>query len=114
MEKSDIESLRKFYELAYQEDDSSAVVVVEYGEVDYTNNKTIKEFKENGYEIYTRMFLMSHLRERCQILGYMSETEAVNYAIDKFNRAVSRINRELLGYDINVQKASEITNEIKQ
>jgi predicted DNA-binding WGR domain protein len=50
MEKSDIESLRKFYELAYQEDDSSAVVVVEYGEVDYTNNKTIKEFKENGYE----------------------------------------------------------------
>ena len=51
MEKSDIESLRKFYELAYQEDDSSAVVVVEYGEVDYTNNKTIKEFKENGYEM---------------------------------------------------------------
>jgi hypothetical protein len=47
-------------------------------------------------------------------LGYMSETEAVNYAIDKFNRAVSRINRELLGYDINVQKASEITDEIKQ
>ena len=57
---------------------------------------------------------MSHLRERYQILGYMSETEGVNYAIDKFNRAVSRINRELLGYDINVQKASEITNEIKQ
>ena len=47
-------------------------------------------------------------------LGYMSETEAVNYAIDKFNRAVSRINRELLGYDINIQKAAEITDEIKQ
>lgn len=51
MEKSDVESLRKFYELAYQENDSSAVVVVEYGEVDYTNNKTIKEFLEKGYEM---------------------------------------------------------------
>ena len=51
MEKSEIESLRKFYELAYQEDDSSAVVVVEYGEVDYTNNKTIKEFQKKGYEL---------------------------------------------------------------
>ena len=47
-------------------------------------------------------------------LGYMSETEGVNYAIDKFNRAVSKINRELLGYDINIQKAAEITDEIKQ
>ena len=60
------------------------------------------------------MFLMSHLRERCQILGYMSETEAVNYAIDKFNRAVSKINRELLGYDINIQKAAEITDKIEK
>jgi hypothetical protein len=51
MEKSDIESLRKFYELAYREEDSSAVVVVEMGEVDYANNKTIKEFQENGYEM---------------------------------------------------------------
>ena len=60
------------------------------------------------------MFLMSHLRERYQILGYMSETEAVNYAIDKFNRAVSKINRELLGYDINIQKAAEITDKIEK
>ena len=51
MEKSDIESLRKFYELAYQEDDSSAVVVVEYGEVDYANNATIKDYREKGYEL---------------------------------------------------------------
>ena len=47
-------------------------------------------------------------------LGYMSETEAVNYAIDKFNRAVSKINRELLGYDINIQKAAEITDKIEK
>lgn len=66
MEKSDIESLRKFYELAYQEDDSSAVVVVEYGEVDYTNNKTNKEFKENGYEmIDSNRFGEGLLKENC-------------------------------------------------
>jgi hypothetical protein len=47
-------------------------------------------------------------------LGYMSETEGVNYAIDKFNRAVSRINRELLGYDINIQKATDITDKIEK
>ena len=44
----------------------------------------------------------------------MSETEGVNYAIDKFNRAVSKINRELLGYDINIQKAAEITDKIEK
>jgi predicted DNA-binding WGR domain protein len=49
MEKSDIESLRKFYELAYQEDDSTAIVVVQYGEVDYANNETIKEYQNKGY-----------------------------------------------------------------
>ena len=51
MEKSDIESLRKFYELAYREEDSSAVVVVEYGEVDYANNQTIKDYQDKGYEL---------------------------------------------------------------
>jgi hypothetical protein len=51
MDKNDIESLRKFYELTYQQDDSSAVVVVEYGEVDYSNNATIKDYQEKGYTL---------------------------------------------------------------
>lgn len=35
-------------------------------------------------------------------LGYMSEKEAVDYAIKKFKTAVSKINQELLGYDLNI------------
>jgi hypothetical protein len=51
MEKSDIENLRKLYELSYQEGDSTAIVVVEYGEVDYENNETIKEYRNKGYKL---------------------------------------------------------------
>ncbi len=52
MDKSTIENLRKFYELTYQQQDSSAVVVVEMGEVDYANNDTIKEFNAKGYRLF--------------------------------------------------------------
>ena len=33
-------------------------------------------------------------------LGYKSEAEAVEYAMKKIKAAVSKINREVLGYDI--------------
>ena len=34
-------------------------------------------------------------------LGYKSEAEAVEYALKKFNAAVSKINIEIFGYDID-------------
>lgn len=51
MDKSDIENLRRFYELSYQEDDSSAIVVVELGEVDFENNETITNYRNKGYKL---------------------------------------------------------------
>lgn len=35
-------------------------------------------------------------------LGYMTETEAVKYAIDKFMKATREINIRLLGHDVNI------------
>ncbi len=52
MEKSTIENLRKFYEQTYQQQDSSVIVVVEIGEVDYANNATIKEYNAKGYRLF--------------------------------------------------------------
>jgi hypothetical protein len=37
-------------------------------------------------------------------LGYKSEAEAVEYALKKFNAAVSKINIEIFGYDIDFPK----------
>ena len=34
-------------------------------------------------------------------LGYKSEAEAVEYALKKFDAAVSKINIEIFGYDID-------------
>ena len=34
-------------------------------------------------------------------LGYKSEAEAVEHALKKFNAAVSKINIEIFGYDID-------------
>ena len=51
MDKFDIENLRRFYELSYQEDDSSAIVEVELGKVDYENNETIKNYRNKGYKL---------------------------------------------------------------
>ena len=34
-------------------------------------------------------------------LGYKSEAEAVEYALKKFKAAASKINIEVLGYDID-------------
>jgi len=51
MDKEFIESLRKMQEMGYRETDSSAIVVVEYGEVDHENNKTIKEYQAKGYKL---------------------------------------------------------------
>lgn len=35
-------------------------------------------------------------------LGFMSEAEAVKYAIDKFIKAIRETNMRLLGHDINI------------
>ncbi len=48
MEKDTIEQLRKFYELAYRQEDGTAVVVAsEINEVD----ATIKKYQEKGYTL---------------------------------------------------------------
>ena len=37
-------------------------------------------------------------------LGYKSEKEAVEYALKRFDAAVSKINIEVFGYDIDYPK----------
>lgn len=51
MDKTDIENLRKLYELSYQENDSSVIVIVELGEVDYEKNETITNYRNKGYKL---------------------------------------------------------------
>jgi hypothetical protein len=51
MDKETIEALRKMQELNYRQLDSSAIVVVEMGEVDYTTNETIRKYMNNGYKL---------------------------------------------------------------
>lgn len=52
MDKKIIEELRKIHEIEYRQIDSSARVVVEFGEVDYEKNETIKKYKSKGYELF--------------------------------------------------------------
>ena len=51
MDKDTIEVLRKMQELNYRQVDSSAIVVAEMGEVDYSTNETIRKYKDNGYKL---------------------------------------------------------------
>ena len=51
MDKDTIEALRKIQELNYRQLDSSAVVVAEMGEVDYSTNETIKKYTSEGYKL---------------------------------------------------------------
>ena len=44
-------------------------------------------------------------------LGYKSEAEAVEYALKKFDAAVSKINIEIFGYDIDFRCLYEIAIE---
>ena len=62
MDKNTIEALRKMQELNYRQLDSSAVVVAEMGEVDYSTaemgevdystNETIKNYTNEGYKLF--------------------------------------------------------------
>lgn len=52
MDNSYIEILRSMQEQQYREIDSSAIVTVESGLVDYDNNETIKEYKSKGYKLF--------------------------------------------------------------
>ena len=52
MDKDTIEALRKMQELNYRQLDSSAVVVAEMGEVDYSTNETIRKYTNDGYKLY--------------------------------------------------------------
>ncbi len=51
MNKSELEQLRRFYELTYRMENSSAIVVAELGTVDYTSNATVREYKDKGYRL---------------------------------------------------------------
>jgi hypothetical protein len=51
MDKEFIEGYRKILEMSYREIDSSAIVVVELGEVDYETNETIKKYRSKGYKL---------------------------------------------------------------
>ena len=51
MDKDTIEALRRMQELNYRQVDSSAIVVAEMGEVDYSTNETIRKYKDNGYKL---------------------------------------------------------------
>jgi hypothetical protein len=52
MDKEMIEALRKMQELNYRQLDSSAIVVVEMGEVDYSTNETVRNYANKGYKLY--------------------------------------------------------------
>ena len=51
MDKDYVEELRKMYEVSYREIESSAVVVTEMGEVDYSTNSTIQKYIGDGYKL---------------------------------------------------------------
>lgn len=65
MDKTDIENLRKLYELSYQENDSSAIVIVELGEVDFEKNETIKSYRNKGYKLIDS----NHFGEGLNVIG---------------------------------------------
>lgn len=48
MDNKIIEELRKIHEIEYRQIDSSAIVVVALGEIDYETNDTIKMYKSKG------------------------------------------------------------------
>ncbi len=52
MDKRYIEMLRSMQEHQYREIDSSAIVTVEPGVVDYDKNETIREYKSKGYKLF--------------------------------------------------------------
>ena len=52
MDKEYIETLRMMHELEYRQIDSSAVVVVEMGEVDYETSETVRKYTSNGYKLF--------------------------------------------------------------
>jgi hypothetical protein len=52
MDNKIIEELRKIHEIEYRQIDSSAIVVVEFGEIDYETNDTIKMYKSKGYKLF--------------------------------------------------------------
>lgn len=52
MDKNTIEALRKMQELSYRQLNSSAVVVAEMGEVDYSTNETVRKYTNEGYKLF--------------------------------------------------------------
>ena len=52
MDNKIIEELRKIHEIEYRQIDSSAIVVVALGEIDYETNDTIKMYKSKGYKLF--------------------------------------------------------------
>ncbi len=52
MDKEIIEALRKMQEQNYRQLDSSAVVVAEMGEVDYSTNETVRKYTNDGYKLF--------------------------------------------------------------
>ena len=51
MDKDTIEALRKMQELDYRQRYSSAIVVVEMGEVNYETNETVRKYIDSGYKL---------------------------------------------------------------
>jgi len=52
MDNKIIEELRKIHEIEYRQIDSSAIVVVALGEIDYETNDTIKMYKSKGHKLF--------------------------------------------------------------
>ncbi len=52
LDRKEIESMRRMHERNYQEDNPTAVVVVEFGQVDYDTCPTVKDYQERGYRLY--------------------------------------------------------------
>ena len=58
MDNKIIEELRKIHEIEYRQIDSSAIVVVALGEIDYETNDTIKMYKSKGYKLFDQTDLV--------------------------------------------------------
>ena len=62
--------------------------------------KNIKFMSDNINETYKGVPLKKY-EGKISDLGYKSEAEAIEYALKKFDAAVSKINIEIFGYDID-------------
>lgn len=78
MDKEFIEGYRKILEMSYREIDSSAIVVVELGEVDYETNETIKKYRSKGYKLMDANRFGEGLEQIGECLVFVKRKDAEN------------------------------------